>query len=48
MPLYRGFDYVLPAALAGKARPGVRVRVPFGRRKLVGVIVRAPFEGTDE
>lgn len=48
MPLYRGFDYALPPEFAARARPGVRVRVPFGRRKLVGVIVRAPFERMDE
>ncbi|HET8880587.1 MAG TPA: primosomal protein N', partial [Solimonas sp.] len=47
VPLYRGFDYLLPPAWATKARPGVRVRVPFGRRKLHGVIVRAPFERVD-
>ncbi|NGY06454.1 primosomal protein N' [Solimonas terrae] len=48
VPLYRGFDYLLPASLAAGARPGVRVRVPFGRRKLCGVIVRAPFERVDD
>ncbi|NKF21104.1 primosomal protein N' [Solimonas marina] len=47
VPLYRGFDYLLPAALTDGARPGVRVRVPFGRRHLCGVIVRAPFERSD-
>ena len=34
-PLYRSFDYLTPVALA----PGARVRVPFGRRELVGVVV---------
>jgi primosomal protein N' (replication factor Y) len=34
-PLYRAFDYLAPVALA----PGARVRVPFGRRELVGVVV---------
>jgi primosomal protein N' (replication factor Y) len=34
-PLYRAFDYLAPVALT----PGVRVRVPFGRRELVGVVV---------
>jgi primosomal protein N' (replication factor Y) len=37
-PLRRLFDY-LPARDAGHApRPGCRVRVPFGRQRLVGVI----------
>ncbi|BAV32409.1 primosomal protein N' [Sulfuricaulis limicola] len=37
-PLYRLFDYL---AVPGVARfpPGVRVRVPFGRRELVGVVM---------
>jgi len=34
-PLYRAFDYLAPVALT----PGVRVRVPFGRRELVGVVM---------
>jgi primosomal protein N' (replication factor Y) len=34
-PLYRAFDYLASVALA----PGARVRVPFGRRELVGVVV---------
>ena len=37
-PLRRLFDY-LPARAAGHApQPGVRVRVPFGRQRLVGMI----------
>ena len=37
-PLRRLFDY-LPARADGHApRPGARVRVPFGRQRLVGVI----------
>ncbi|MEW6330713.1 MAG: primosomal protein N' [Pseudomonadota bacterium] len=34
-PLYRFFDYLAPVALT----PGARVRVPFGRRELIGVVV---------
>ena len=43
-PLRRLFDYLPPAqmgeaiASAGLA-PGVRVRVPFGRRHLIGILV---------
>ena len=34
-PLFRTFDYLALDVLA----PGVRVRVPFGRRELIGVVV---------
>jgi primosomal protein N' (replication factor Y) (superfamily II helicase) len=37
-PLRRLFDY-LPAAAGPRARPGVRVRVPFGRQRLVGLVM---------
>jgi primosomal protein N' (replication factor Y) len=39
-PLRRVFDYLPPAAgTDSAASPGVRVRVPFGRRQVVGVLV---------
>lgn len=39
-PLRRVFDYVAPAACdPTRLRPGQRVWVPFGRRKVVGVIL---------
>jgi primosomal protein N' (replication factor Y) (superfamily II helicase) len=38
-PLRRLFDYRLPPGLAN-AQPGARVRVPFGRQQLVGILVR--------
>jgi primosomal protein N' (replication factor Y) len=39
------FDYAVPEALAGAARPGCRVRAPLRGRVLTGVIVeRAPCE----
>jgi primosomal protein N' (replication factor Y) (superfamily II helicase) len=39
-PLRRLFDYRAPAQVEPKAlRPGVRVWVPFGRRRVVGVLV---------
>jgi len=53
-PLRRVFDYRCPADLAagGSAAPtlspGIRVRVPFGRRNLVGVLVgTAPTSSVD-
>jgi primosomal protein N' (replication factor Y) (superfamily II helicase) len=44
MPLRRVFDYLPPNTLGPPERhwgvePGVRVRVPFGRQRLVGVVV---------
>jgi len=40
-PLRRLFDYLPPASPEGASdpRPGMRVRVPFGRRRLVGTVV---------
>jgi primosomal protein N' (replication factor Y) (superfamily II helicase) len=43
-PLRRLFDYLPPAGVDGaiaaaRLKPGVRVRVPFGRRRLVGILV---------
>ncbi len=35
-PLYRSFDYLAPSSMI----PGTRVRVPFGRRELVGIVLR--------
>ncbi len=37
-PLRRCFDYLLPAAMNMPA-PGCRVRVPFGRREVVALVV---------
>ena len=39
-PLYRDFDYLPPAdADLGKLLPGVRLKVPFGRQELTGVLL---------
>jgi primosomal protein N' (replication factor Y) len=38
-PLRQSFDYRLPEAL-GQAQPGMRVQLPFGRRAVVGLILR--------
>ncbi len=40
-PLHRVFDYLLPASLINKGviRPGLRVRVPFGKREVLAFIV---------
>ena len=43
MPLGRLFDYLPPAPLAADfaIEPGVRVGVPFGRQRLVGVVMES-------
>ncbi|MGH8413513.1 MAG: primosomal protein N' [Gammaproteobacteria bacterium] len=39
-PLYRHFDYLPPADAAVRSLvPGVRVRVPFGKRDVIGVLL---------
>ena len=39
-PLYRSFDYLLPEQTDARAlQAGVRVRVPFGRRTVIGVLL---------
>ncbi|MFF7707556.1 primosomal protein N' [Pseudomonas sp. NPDC007930] len=39
-PLRRLFDYLAPAGLGREAfTPGMRLRVPFGRREMIGVLV---------
>lgn len=44
VPLYRGFDYRIPEHLRGRLAPGMRLRVPFGRRQLVGLVLEPPRE----
>src|ERR1700676_190166 len=45
-PLRRVFDYRPPAHFEGPGAPalGVRVRVPFGRRQLIGILVGVACE----
>ena len=38
-PLRRLFDYRAPAECAAPIEPGMRVRVPFGRQRLIGVVM---------
>jgi primosomal protein N' (replication factor Y) (superfamily II helicase) len=37
-PVFQTFAYRVPPELRGRAVPGTRVRVPFGRRREIGVI----------
>src|SRR5262249_10617525 len=39
IPLRKNFTYAVPEAMAGSAERGHRVAVPFGRRKLAGIVV---------
>jgi len=43
-PLDRPFTYSLPETLRHRVRPGSRILVPFGTRKLTGVILRCHDE----
>jgi primosomal protein N' (replication factor Y) len=43
-PLYRLFDYRPPIYGPETAAPGCRVRVPFGRREVIGVLVSLETE----
>ena len=38
-PLRRAFDYLPPKVGALAAQPGTRIRIPFGARKVTGVIL---------
>ena len=39
-PLFRPFDYLPPASVDVQAlQPGCRVRVPFGRRRSIGILL---------
>lgn len=40
VPLGQAFTYEVPEALSGDVRAGSRVLVPFGRRKILGVVLR--------
>ncbi len=44
VPLDRPFTYSLPETLRHRVRPGCRLLVPFGARKLTGVVLRAHDE----
>lgn len=44
-PLRREFDYLLPANLSAKSpQVGARVKVPFGRQTLVGIVLKIVHE----
>ena len=46
-PLYRDFDYLPPADVdLDRLQPGVRLKVPFGRRELTGVLLETAGKST--
>ncbi|MDP9054172.1 MAG: primosomal protein N' [Acidobacteriota bacterium] len=47
VPLDRAFSYSLPLTLQHRVKTGARVLVPFGLRKLVGVVLRVHDEETE-
>ncbi len=46
VPLYSLFDYLLPETLENLAVAGCRVRVQFGRKQLVGLVVKVTNESS--
>jgi primosomal protein N' (replication factor Y) len=47
VPLDRPFTYSLPDTLRHRVRPGSRILVPFGSRKLTGVVLRCHDDRPD-
>ena len=45
-PLRQVFDYLPPIAEQLSIKPGMRVRVPFGKREVVGVVVESAQDST--
>ncbi|MGB6449714.1 MAG: primosomal protein N', partial [Steroidobacteraceae bacterium] len=44
VPVRRLFDYLSPEAIPGAIRVGARLKVPFGRRRLIGIVVETAPE----
>lgn len=38
-PLHKLFDYLCPVELEGLAKPGMRIKVPFGSREIIGIVI---------
>ncbi|MGC9970898.1 MAG: primosomal protein N' [Bryobacteraceae bacterium] len=47
VPLDRPFTYALPETLRHRVKPGCRLLVPFGARKLTGIVLRAHGEAPE-
>ncbi len=46
VPLPRPFTYLVPPELQSLIRPGMRVLVPFGKKKLTGIVIGFPKSST--
>lgn len=46
VPLPQSFTYLLPPELSSSAKVGCRVLVPFGKKKLTGIIVGFPLQSS--
>lgn len=44
VPMRQQFDYIIPESMRGHCAMGARVRVPFGRRHMVGVVMATGSE----
>ena len=44
VPLYGLFDYVVPDELSGSTQKGCRVKVPFGRKQIIGMVISTGSE----
>ena len=47
VPLDQSFTYLLPETLRHRVRPGCRVLVPFGSRKLTGIVLKLYDQAPD-
>ena len=40
LPVNKAFDYLVPSDWGARLKPGMRVAAPFGKRRLVGAVIR--------
>ena len=40
LPIKEPFTYAIPSSLQNLVQLGIRVRVPFGRRRIIGYVVK--------
>ncbi|EXJ10835.1 hypothetical protein [Nitrincola nitratireducens] len=38
-PLHTLFDYLCPVEFEGRVKPGMRIKVPFGSREMIGIVI---------
>ncbi|MDP3858556.1 MAG: primosomal protein N' [Stagnimonas sp.] len=48
VPLRRQFDYLVPPGWAERLQAGVRVELPFGRRRCIGLVLAPPRLSPDD